>query len=1212
MLVLDASRTCTSYGSRVPSAVNVLVANMTALLAPSPPLSAGVISHHRRVQSDSQTLTSSAGFTASPDCYTSDSGRCVHSRNHDESNGKYHSGDSCTVTMNGGGTIHVTDFQTESSYDYITLNGQHYGGSTGPPDTYMGDGDTFTWQTDDSVQNHGWEICISGGETDDAGCTNNHAINYDWRAMVDDGSCHFVPNSVLELTASVKQEVCLEHGEQRHPSWSNSTNSCPSLPGSAWPTDNLPNIVSSPSTPCDELPTVAHVCERAGVAASGSTPSLYDRATEWLDLAHDYIMQTANDNAAVITRQLCDEDGFESTLCIVISSTERKSLRNVTRQACVLADHLEKRTSLGSILDTNQLQPLQYSQYDQLFTQFTSNMQVELLQQMTQDQALEIMTTTLRTSAKDTDVMSSIALQRQQNDELMVSSYRDAIAHVQERISNAQTAVGVSEESLGQKIRTEQAQQIDRFNKAVRDANRAAAVAEVKQGVYLARTIFAAILAAPVDQGVSLVAAATSTISYLAGDKNVRDQGVQFLKDGYQLYKDVQTNCGSLEVDKCDSMLQDIAATQSDLERAISSLNSLHDLVRLNALLTVQDGTVSAADLPNVAAMGMQLGTMDAEFQVQMLHASADQEPTDSAITQLFSLMKGKVELMTDLYNTKLAAQDQALEHDNLLRRAQDVTREADGVELNAERVQQFYNTKLHSQQLVAAQFLMAMIRAYEFMLLTKYTHTERLLSSLRDARLAPADVLQTLTKEQNGLANQWQIDVSRSNNCGFSGFSMVDIALEDLPGNQFAQTGSVTLSLDPPQAPGYSHVVYAGTPRVYLVGLTGELDVSITFWKKSISTIVDSKAAWWTFTHRESNPALVFSYNPSSCETEGIAGQGAKSNLCDPTAIYMNPSPFGMWRISVDNVADLDLSTVTAIRFGFSFSGKPLAAPFWQGGQRFVFDRQTAETSNAAWLKHIQPGCHNHDSSVHGTQSCATIAELSNQLEQGPLNDVCCGSSGSHCVSGLPDSCSAECAAVLIPFRNTCATVLQNPVYKSISDALDQSIDLCDGSSSSPAPAPDCLGLLASLTNGDLEGACCSNSSCEDSGMPTQCSKDCADVFEPFFQQCSGWLKSNPMGGAYSALVPLITLCEDAEFGHYTGSILSSRCNTASQAHFLTRTLPDACSPGSTMPPMPALCTSKCATVFEDFYAQCHPSWEGNTEEAAEYTRFLALCQGL
>lgn len=519
-------------------------------------------------------------------------------------------------------------------------------------------------------------------------------------------------------------------------------------------------------------------------------------------------------------------------------------------------------------------------------------MNIQLLTGLQAAQALEFQTTAMENSAQDAEAVTALAGQRQQNNEELASSYFDAIADVQQQITAAQAAIGISQASLTRTIRARQTTQRAGLQQAVYDANHAAQVAEIKEGIKLAGGIFAAILAAPATGGLSLVGGVVSTVTYLANDEDVREQGLAFLRDGLQLYQDMQQDCGTLDPDECTAILDDIAASKSDLERAIDSLDSLQDLRRLNEQLTVNGQTISAADLPNVACMGMALDSIDASFQIQILHDSAEYAATDTATAQLFSLMKAKVHLMGDYMQTKLAAQDQQLEHDIMLRRAQEAAGQAAGTAQQADSVRRFYNARLHSQQLVGAQVLMSMIRAYEFMLLRHYSHTDRFLSGMRDARLEPAAVLTLLEDTRSGLATQWQLDVAGSNNCGWSGWGMVDINLADVSGNAFAQTGVVTVSLPTPQAPGYSHLVYADTPKVFLIGLNGAVEnVHVTFWKKGVSTIVDDGGELWTFTHKESNPPLVFSYNPSTCEGMGSSGGAAQTNLCDTSALYMHPS---------------------------------------------------------------------------------------------------------------------------------------------------------------------------------------------------------------------------------------------------------------------------------------------------------------------------------
>jgi len=112
------------------------------------------------------TLSSNGYFTASGECYTTDGARansCVHSYGHN-SGDHYRSGDSCTITVHGTGTLHMEpqhgSFATESCCDYVSIGGTHYRGSSAPSDQTVNDGDQITWHTDGSVTYTGWEFCI--------------------------------------------------------------------------------------------------------------------------------------------------------------------------------------------------------------------------------------------------------------------------------------------------------------------------------------------------------------------------------------------------------------------------------------------------------------------------------------------------------------------------------------------------------------------------------------------------------------------------------------------------------------------------------------------------------------------------------------------------------------------------------------------------------------------------------------------------------------------------------------------------------------------------------------------------------------------------------------------------------------------------------------------------------------------------------------------
>merc|ERR1719270_65415 len=81
-------------------------------------------------------------------------GDCISSRNHPSS---YGNNEQCTVTMAGDVALSVQAFSTESRYDYLTMGGRTYSGSSGPSSgTYSG---TIEWASDYSVTKSGWKIC---------------------------------------------------------------------------------------------------------------------------------------------------------------------------------------------------------------------------------------------------------------------------------------------------------------------------------------------------------------------------------------------------------------------------------------------------------------------------------------------------------------------------------------------------------------------------------------------------------------------------------------------------------------------------------------------------------------------------------------------------------------------------------------------------------------------------------------------------------------------------------------------------------------------------------------------------------------------------------------------------------------------------------------------------------------------------------------------
>jgi len=80
-------------------------------------------------------------------------GDCIQSNNHP---GSYGDNEACTIDANTV-SFTVDAFSTESGYDFLTVGGVQYSGTSGPASgSYNG---VISWSSDYSVSNSGWKLC---------------------------------------------------------------------------------------------------------------------------------------------------------------------------------------------------------------------------------------------------------------------------------------------------------------------------------------------------------------------------------------------------------------------------------------------------------------------------------------------------------------------------------------------------------------------------------------------------------------------------------------------------------------------------------------------------------------------------------------------------------------------------------------------------------------------------------------------------------------------------------------------------------------------------------------------------------------------------------------------------------------------------------------------------------------------------------------------
>jgi hypothetical protein len=95
-------------------------------------------------------------------CTLANSNTCFRSPNYPSN---YGINQQCTITAQVAVTLSVTAFSTEANgcqYDYLTVNGNKYCGTTGPGGVQVAAGATITWTSDNVDFFSGFEICSGG------------------------------------------------------------------------------------------------------------------------------------------------------------------------------------------------------------------------------------------------------------------------------------------------------------------------------------------------------------------------------------------------------------------------------------------------------------------------------------------------------------------------------------------------------------------------------------------------------------------------------------------------------------------------------------------------------------------------------------------------------------------------------------------------------------------------------------------------------------------------------------------------------------------------------------------------------------------------------------------------------------------------------------------------------------------------------------------
>lgn len=421
-----------------------------------------------------------------------------------------------------------------------------------------------------------------------------------------------------------------------------------------------------------------------------------------------------------------------------------------------------------------------------------------------------------------------------------------------------------------------------------------------------------------------------------------------------------------------------------------------------------------------------------------------------------------------------------------------------------------------------AANLLMSQIRAFEYMVVgSELSPRTVFLKELRQKRLNGDQMKQLVQKTHNTLNKKWLSAAQQMDNCGTPGWSHTDISLASIPGNQFASTGKITVSVQPPALhPGYWGMVFSGAPRVYLLGLSGKKEISIDLVRTGSSVVLDKHGKSHMFTSERTDPVYATGYNPTTCDPNQEQSRGVTTQMChnSKNSLYINLSPYGTWELTVREL-ELQrqfLQSVTTLRFVFHLAGLPISNPKYHGA-RYAFDNQKLHPRPSQTVCHPEPPQSPPPPpspppplppSPSGCDSCSTFPQFNKCVNF--VSKSCCDGPSEKCVNSLPTTCNIGCGRVLHPMLTTCKQLLAKSYMTPTKTALEKTAAKC------PASSKPCTNIAQMDAYAKaVKLACCSKAgSCTSGGVPKVCNGHCAGALVPMSRACTPFLKSKSYFG--------------------------------------------------------------------------------------------------
>jgi hypothetical protein len=833
----------------------------------------------------------------------------------------YANGDTCHYTLDcpAGSQVQLsfTEITTESNFDFITV----YDGSSVAGHQllhFSGGSGTASTATPAPMQVYGNSSIMVLELTADSSVAGS-GFDAEFQC-IDFDPCH------------ADMDACAEP----HPALA----ACEGCDSAELPTPAWALLSAGGATPAQQYPTVRHVCA-AGLA------SVLERTSDWLVLAMDYHLQAAEGNSLVIAQQLCLERSFVSLRCLGGGddgswSGEVDRLVELHDQACALADLAARSELAKAALTPNEVKPLASRQYEEIFLAFRDDIDDKLLREDIETAALEIIGQRQEDAAYEASSDVQWYTTQYENARTLADGFASSIQEVQRDIDTAREALLVDEDQLMETLQDNVADRRRELAGAIQDANAAAKSKLLVDGVKTVAAVVMAVVAAPATGGTSLVAVGTAAVNFVSENQEALEGAYSYAKDLRTAIHNMDTACGQLAEEDCNAQQEAISGASQHLAELEELLRTADQLEDLSNVVLTQGSDVSPSELPRVALLSANLGAIDASVMASMFRSSSALGDVGQDVSQLVASIRHKLEMMASFYKAKLSQQNLAVRKTLLEQQAQRAADLAGATEERDTALESFYDAHLRDKCYVALLFLLQQVQAYEYAALVTWPGLDDLMDNLQRKRLSAQEYRDLLNDAYTALETTWATALSTRTTCGGGCGGYVDFSLSELPGNTFSATGELDVTIEIPASAGYSHVTFEDV-QVFLLGLDAANPVVIDFYKRGVSSFLDSDGAEWTFTHQDTD-MFRSTYNTETCET-GYSNQmgSGGSPLCqasDDDSIYMPMSPYGAWSISVKNLAasGIDLSQVTGIRFAFSLSitnlANDYAALFGNGGE--------------------------------------------------------------------------------------------------------------------------------------------------------------------------------------------------------------------------------------------------------------------------------------